>query len=50
MLYKKFRKIEKKCLPNLWQKNFENGNVFGNIDLSIFNTLFNSYFIHTIQF
>jgi len=33
MLDKKYGK----CLPNFWQKIFENGNMFGNIDFSFKN-------------
>jgi len=37
-------------VANIWQKNFENGNVFCNFAFSMFNVLFNSYFVHTFEF
>jgi len=39
-----------KCLSNLWQINLENGSVYGNIDFSMLNLFFNSYFIQTFSF
>jgi len=32
------------CLSNLWQKCFENGNFFGNIDFLTFNVFFQFIF------
>jgi len=39
-----------KLMAKFWQKNYDNSNVIGNIDFSMFNAFYYSCFFHTFLF